>query len=63
MGGVNSHTHDYIAIGGYSKEEKLINCELCNNPFWESSLHPYKDYQACEECIRLSEEQDKENEA
>lgn len=62
MNGVSTHTHDYIAIGGY-KEEKITlkSCELCAGRFWTDSLNPFKDYDmVCEECIRLSEEQDKE---
>lgn len=31
--------------------DRLTNCELCNERFWQSSLAPHDGYLACEVCI------------
>lgn len=63
MSGVNSHTHDYIAIGGYKEEEiTLKSCELCAERFWTDNLNPFQGYdRVCETCIALTKQEDSEN--
>lgn len=63
MNGINSHTHDYIAIGGYKEEEiTLKSCELCAERFWTDNLNPFQGYdRVCETCIALTKQEDSEN--